>query len=391
MEFKMKKTKTMFPKFKKSLAVVVGLFSFSSGVQALQPYFSSSTLMTKAWGMQGPIGIDASAAWTQINGGNCSGSSALVAVVDTGIDMSHPDLKDSLWVNAKEFKGKPGVDDDNNGFVDDVHGWDFVTRSGKLVDYHGHGTHIAGIISATGKNANGFKGVCPRVKIMALRYYDEKASGVDNLRNTVAAIEYAVANGANILNYSGGGAEFSRQEFAALQKAEAKGILIVAAAGNEHANADQQLYFPAAYDLNNILSVTAIDPKGQILSSSNWGVKKVHVAAPGQGILSTLPGGNYGMMTGTSQATAFVSGIAALLKSKNKSLSVARLKEIIQNSAFKRPNLLGKVQTGASVNADAALRYLKNPKLYKLTSAPMRSGPSVVKKGTRSFSSLDSE
>lgn len=345
-----------------------------------------STTVSKSWGLNGPVGVDAPKAWTQIAGGDCSKSSVVVAVIDTGIDMNHPELKGSLWKNPKEISGKSGLDDDKNGFVDDLHGWDFVSKKGILVDQHGHGTHIAGIISATGQGDSGLKGVCPGAKIMSLRYYNERASGAENLKNTIAAIEYAVANGAHIINYSGGGAEFARAEFLALKQAEEKGILVVAAAGNERSNADVNYYFPAAYDLGNIISVTAIDSKGEVLPSSNWGLKKVHLAAPGQSILSTLPGGEYGLMTGTSQATAFVTGIAALLRTKNRSLSMRRLKEIIQLSALKRPSLIGKAQSGASANADAALKYLNNPNYLKTKSLLSQTSGSG-KKAARSYSS----
>ena len=298
----------------------------------------------------------------------CSKSEVVVAVIDTGIDMNHPALRNSLWTNKKELNGKEGVDNDGNGFVNDVHGWDFVRNTGKLIDAHGHGTHIAGIISGnTPTGGDDFRGVCPGVKIMALRYYDPNGSGEDNLKNTVRAIEYAVDNGATLINYSGGGAEYSGAEFAALKRAEKKGILVVAAAGNERSDADRNLYFPSAYNLTNIISVTAIDDKGQVLPSSNYGVKKVHVAAPGQSILSSLPNGGYGFMSGTSQATAFVSGIAALLFTENGKFSVDRVKSIVENSAQKYPQLAGKTKTGAKVSAYNAVQMARGRRVISST------------------------
>jgi subtilisin family serine protease len=308
----------------------------------------------QSWGHASKFGVDAVKAWSVLKN-KCQDSGVVVAVIDTGIDMNHPDLKGSLWVNPKESGGKPGFDDDGNGFIDDVSGWDFVTHTGRLVDTHGHGSHIAGIIGGKAGSAAGYNGICPGVKIMSLRYYNEKASGLENLKNTIRAIEYAVQNGADIINYSGGGAEFSSAEMMALKSAEEKGILVVAAAGNERSNADINLYFPAAYDLKNIISVTAINQSGQVLPSSNWGIRKVQVAAPGNSILSTLPGGSYGYMTGTSQATAFVSGVAAMMLSMNKHLTVAELKEKITSSAVKYAQLEGKTQYGAAVNALAAV------------------------------------
>ncbi len=200
---------------------------------------------------------------------------------------------------------------------------------------------------------------------MALRYYDPTASGEDNLKNTIKAINYAVDNNADIINYSGGGAEFSAGEYAALKRAESKGILIVAAAGNERSDADRNLYFPAAYTLSNIISVTAIDERGQVLPSSNWGVKKVHIAAPGQSILSTLPGHGYGFMTGTSQATAFVSGIAALIMSENHSMRMEKVKTLIEDFSSKISPTRWKTKTGAKANAFLALQMARGRKILR--------------------------
>ncbi|MBS1985229.1 MAG: S8 family serine peptidase [Bdellovibrionales bacterium] len=318
----------------------------------VNPWFSNSwaqqTMADRSWGLQAKSGIDAPHAWTQMKS-DCSKSGIVVAVIDTGIDMNHPALKSVLWNNPKVGR---------DGYSGDLHGWDFAKNSGNLVDNHGHGTHIAGIIAGRDVGVGGYKGVCPGVRIMALRYYDENASGVENLRNTVKAINYAVDHNADIINYSGGGAEFSEAEFKALKRAEAKGILVVAAAGNERSNADTNLYFPAAYPLNNIISVTAVDESGAVLSAANWGIKKVHVAAPGQSILSTLPNGGYGFMSGTSQATAFVSGIAAMLLSENHGLNFKQIKSIIESSVLKYPQLVGKAKTSGRVNAYNALKLL---------------------------------
>ena len=323
----------------------------------------AQSLSDKTWGLQAQAGVDAPGAWNLMKSkGDCSKSGVIVAVIDTGIDVDHPALKDVLWTNTKEANGKVGVDNDGDGYINDIHGWDFARNSGKLVDKHGHGTHIAGIIAASEKREGGLKGVCPGVRIMALRYYDENASGSDNLRNTIKAIEYAVAHGANIINYSGGGAERSNAEFQALKMAEARGILVVAAAGNERSNVEElgKAYFPASYELNNILAVTALDPSGNLLSSSNYGPHKVHVAAPGQSILSSTPNGGYGYMSGTSQATAFVSGVAAMLLSENSSLTVRQLKSFIEGSVMKSPKLLSKTISGGRVNAEEALVRMRS-------------------------------
>lgn len=262
----------------------------------------------------------------------CS-SDVVVAVVDTGIDYTHPDLKDNLWINKGEsgpWKPSPGmvdtgcrdkscngIDDDGNGFIDDVVGWDFVHEVPLPYDTHGHGSHIAGIISASAANGVGITGICPRVSIMALKYYDNSGIGYNNLQNTVRAIQYAVKMGAHIINYSGGGSDPAMNERIAVEEAEKHGILFVAAAGNDGHNNDLQPYYPASYGLSNIISVASITKANQLLPSSNFG-KTVHVAAPGFGILSALPGQRFGTMSGTSQATAFVTGAAALLASQWK-------------------------------------------------------------------------
>jgi thermitase len=318
---------------------------------------AQSEVVTQSWGMNARFGVNAVEAQKKVKLA-CQNSQVIVAIVDTGIDPSHPAIRNSLWTNTKELNGKTGTDDDGNGFVDDLHGFDFVTNKGILVDHHGHGSHIAGIISGNDQAPGGFKGVCPGIKIMPLRYYDEKGSGAANLKNTIRAIDYAVANGANIINYSGGGPERADLEYEALKRAQQKGILVVAAAGNERNNADKTFYYPAAYDLDNILAVTAIDAQGQILPSSNWGKNHVHVAAPGNAIISSIPNSNYGTLTGTSQATAFVSGVAAMLLTQNSKLSYTQLKNIIESSVVKKASLSAKTRSGGYVNAVAALAKL---------------------------------
>ncbi len=322
---------------------------------AMLPMIRVEAQTNVSWGYASQFGVEASKAQSLV-GNICETSKVTIAVIDTGVDSSHPDLKNSLWINEKEVKGKPGVDEDGNGYVDDVHGWDFVTKSGRIIDTHGHGTHVAGIAAAKGASKDSYLGICPGARIMSLRYYNEKASGSENLRNTILAIEYAVQNGAQIINYSGGGAQFSQPEFKALEDAAKKGVLVIAAAGNERSNADEKLYFPAAYPLDNILSVAAINQSGQIPSFSNWGRAKVHVVAPGASILSTVPGGGYGYMSGTSQATAFVSGIAAMLLAVNPKLSFSKLKEHIENSTRKLPQLVGKARSSGLVDAVSALK-----------------------------------
>lgn len=314
----------------------------------------------QAWGLKKS---DAARAWS-VSQGN---KSTIIAVIDTGIDEKHEDLKNNLWTNPGESgldaKGKDkasnGVDDDQNGFIDDVHGWNFVSGNNRLTDNHGHGTHIAGIIGAEAGNNKGIIGISPNVSLMVLKYFDPKVPNTDNLKNTIASIRYAVKMGAHIINYSGGGTDYSQDEFEAVEMAEKKGVLFVAAAGNERSNSDQHHYYPADYSLKNIISVTAIDPTTEVLSSSNYGILTVDIAAPGQNILSCLPQNSYGLMTGTSQATAFVTGAASLVMShKNQYFKAAEVKKYILATGDSSTSLMAKTKTSRQLNLFKALTIL---------------------------------
>lgn len=299
------------------------------------------------WGLGG---INAEGGWRLTEGSR----EVVVAVIDTGADVMHPDLRSNLWTNPGETgldemgrdRAKNGLDDDRNGFVDDVHGWNFVADSNDLNDKHGHGTHIAGIV----------KGVAPKVSVMVLKYFDPTSSGQQALASTVKAIRYAVKMKANVINYSGGGIQPSPVEEAAIKEAAAQGILVVAAAGNEHSNSDQRHYYPADYQLPNILSVTAIDSSRRVLPTSNYGERTVHLAAPGADILSALPGGAYGLMTGTSQATAFATGVAALLIAHNPEMrSPERIIAHLMRTGTPEPHLNGKTMARSVLNSYRAL------------------------------------
>jgi len=316
----------------------------------------------QAWGLKKS---DAARAWSVSKGSK----DVIVAVIDTGIDENHEDLKTNLWVNPGETgldsknhdKSNNQVDDDTNGFVDDVHGWNFVSNNNRLDDNHGHGTHIAGIIGAEAGNKKGISGIAPNVSIMVLKYFDPKVPNTDNLKNTVAAMQYAVKMGAHIINYSGGGTDYSQEEYEAVKLAENKGVLFVAAAGNERSNSDQHHYYPADYKLKNIISVTAIDPTTEVLPSSNYGTETVDIAAPGQNILSCLPHNSYGLMTGTSQATAFVTGAAVLVMAhKNQYFQAEEVKKYILATGDTSSSLVAKTRTSRQLNLFKSLTILSN-------------------------------
>ena len=271
----------------------------------------------------------------------------VVAVIDTGVSEGHRDLASTIWIDQDELKRH-----------NTVYGWNFVTDQPNPLDDHGHGTHVAGIIAADYDSKTGVSGVAPGVQIMSVKYYSDANPGSVNLRNTIKAINYAVDHGAQIINYSGGGPEFNEDEYLALKKAEYKGVLVVAAAGNEHQNVDlvENYYYPSAYRLSNIISVAAIDINNNLLPSSNYGKTKVDIAAPGENIYSTLPGQRFGYMSGTSMAAPFVTGVAALLKSCNPRLSPTQIKSIILESVYKIPQMSDRVATGGRVDAYRALK-----------------------------------
>jgi len=233
----------------------------------------------------------------------------IIAVIDTGVDLSHPCLESALWTNPGESgldkngknRATNGVDDDNNGFIDDVHGWNFAEDNSSLLDQHGHGTHIAGIIACPMT-----EGPRPEVQMMILKYFSVQASAPENLRHSIQALRYAIQMRARMINYSSGGTGFNAEEFKTLQLAEKNEILVIAAAGNEHRNTDQIPYYPASYALSNVLSVTSISSQKTLSPFSNFGPHSVHLAALGEDIISLLPEKRFGTLSGTSQATARV-------------------------------------------------------------------------------------
>lgn len=276
----------------------------------------------------------------------------IIAVVDTGADIKHEEIKKFIWVNPGEVgtdvfghdKGTNNIDDDGNGFVDDIHGWNFVDDNNDVSDLHGHGTHITGVIKKEVQRHNTGSTSFPPARFMILKYYNAAADDDENVMNTVKAINYAVKMGAQIINYSGGGSLPNKLEMQAIREAGKKDILLIAAAGNNNSNTDIRKYYPANYPLNNIISVAATDELGELVSFSNYGVKSIDIAAPGKLIYSSLPKNSYGFMSGTSQATALVSGaVAALLKDMPIVRKKLILNKLLAQSKF-NPSLKGKLK-----------------------------------------------
>ena len=295
--------------------------------------------------------IDAPEAWDIQQGSN----TVIIASIDTGVDYNHADLKNNIWTNPGEIPNN-GIDDDRNGYVDDVHGWDFANNDNNPMDDNRHGTHVAGIMAAEGNNGIGGTGVAWRARIMPLKFLSSTGSG--SSANAIKAIQYAVANGAKISNNSWGGGGFSQALSDAIGAANVAGHLFVAAAGNAGTNNDTAPSYPASYNQPNIISVASTTSADALSSFSNFGVRTVHVAAPGSSIYSTVLNNGYGILSGTSMASPVVTGIAALLLAQNPSLTVQQLKTAITSTVDKIPALSTRVSSGGRVNALRALQSL---------------------------------
>lgn len=342
------------------------LFSLDSYSQTIN---TQDLFLKENWGIKK---IEADKSWNISQ----SNKKIIVAIIDTGVDMNHPALKDNIWINPKEIPNN-GIDDDGNGFIDDVNGWNFVAENNRPFDSHGHGTHIAGIV----------KSVAPQVSIMVLKYFDSKSVSDKNLSNTVRAINYAIQNGAQIINYSGGGFGKNPSEEAAIKRAKDKNILFVAAAGNESVDSDKDHFYPADYDLGNIISVASLTQDSSLVGSSNFGVQTVDIAAPGKEIFSTLPGGRYGHMTGTSQATAFVTGaLAILLDTYSDIKSPEKVIEYLVKTGDIERNLDGKTKYRTKLNSYRALAMKdRDPNAQQINSEIFSSDTAVLESNLNSL------
>ncbi len=318
------------------------------------------------WGLRntgqsgGTAGVDVNAvpAWSITTGS----SNVVVAVIDSGVRYTHQDLAANMWVNTGEIPGN-GIDDDGNGYIDDVHGINAITGSGNPMDDNDHGTHVAGTIAATANNSGGHVGVAYGVRIMALKFLGADGSGT--LSDAIECIEYATAHGAKITNNSWGGGGFSQALFNAIQTANQAGSLFVAAAGNESNNSDSNPSYPASYNLPNVISVAAIDRNGQLANFSNFGATSVDLAAPGVSIYSCTATSNssYSSFNGTSMASPHVAGVAALLLSQFPAATIQELRSRLLSTTVPMASLAGKMVTGGRVNAQAALAVSANGQL----------------------------
>jgi len=299
------------------------------------------------WGMEN---ARAPQAWDT----RTDGSGVVVAVIDTGVAWDHPDLQNQIWINPGEGPNVDGIDNDGNGIVDDIVGFDYYDYDIYPYDEQGHGTHCAGTIGAEGNNGFGVAGVSWNAQIMIMRFLGPDGGGQTS--DAIYCIQYAAFMGAKISNNSWGGGGFSQALEDALAYARSQGHLAICAAGNESNNNDQNPSFPASIGLDNVLSVAAIDLNDNIADFSNFGRTSVDIAAPGVDILSTIPGG-FDFLSGTSMATPHVSGLAALVWSHHPDWTYTQVRNAILNTARPIAALNGLCATGGTIDAAAALDY----------------------------------
>ncbi len=303
--------------------------------------------------------IEAPEAWNQ----NIKGEGVIVAVIDSGVDISHPQLVNQIAINEKEVVND--IDDDKNGLIDDVKGWDFFANVGTVSDGTGHGTHVAGVVVAE-HEAGSVLGIAPKAKLLPLDFMDD--SGAGSIAGAVAALDYAARRGARVINASWGGGECSQTLRETMESLEKKGVLIVVAAGNSGTNLDREPEYPAAFNMPGQLTVAAASTRDILAGFSNYSYSLVHLAAPGVDIVSTLPGNKIAAMKGTSMATPFVSAAAALLFGFRPNATVEEVRLAITRGVDRDPSSNGgiyPVSTGGRLNVRKALE-----ELARLVSAP---------------------
>lgn len=341
--------------------------------------FDTDSGLNQQWAINGTntYGIETEKAWEL-----SQGQDVLVAVIDTGVDISHRDLEQNIYTNPNETVN--GLDSDNNGYKDDLHGWNFTTYQNSVnngdnsvydnAESDKHGTHIAGIIAAASNNYDG-KGVAPQAKILPVKILSDNEGTVFT---AIKGIEYAEMMGAKIANCSWGSEHYSQFLYDTIAKSD---MLFVCAAGNDGYDTEKTPTYPAAYDLDNIISVAATDNQGQLASFSNYG-KSVDIAAPGKDIYSTLPDNGFGALDGTSMAAPFVSGCAALLLGVSENITAKEIKDRILLTANRQTSLDGKVETGGIVSATGIMMTTVSPGNFTVG----RSGQRIVEANNEIYS-----
>src|SRR6266850_512704 len=323
--------------------------------------------------------IKAEAAWEITTGSR----SVLVGVIDSGVDYRHPDLAANVWTNPGEIPGNL-IDDDHNGFVDDVHGWDFANDDNDPFDDYLHGTHVSGTIGAVGDNRYGVTGVNWQVSLVPVKFTDSKGNGP--ISSAIAAIEYATSLHVNLMNNSWGGDAFSQALLDAVNEAADANILFVASAGNDHLDDDLVPHYPASFDAPNVVAVGATTGADRLASFSGFGRKSVDLGAPGFQILSTIPTQGFQTFNGTSMATPHVTGVAALMLAAHPGLSAVDLKQALLDTIDPLPALAAITVSGGRLNAARALAALDaGPPVADLTPDSIRAALPSAGAGSRTL------
>ncbi len=366
-------------KGKKVNAALIAQLAADPAVEFVEPNWTYRTQLANPndpginllWGMQGattspasPYGSGALAAW---NAGALCSSKVHVGIIDEGVMTTHGDLRANIWINPGEGTRADRKDNDRNGFVDDIHGWDFAANNASVYDgpSDDHGTHVAGTIAAAANNGVGVFGVCPTAKLITAKFLGVNGG---TTASAVKAINYLtqlkLTKKIHLVatNNSWGGGGYSQALYDAIKAAGDADILFVAAAGNSGVNIDSTPSYPASYNLPNVISVGAIDQNGRRAGFSNYGVNNVHIAAPGVDIVSTVPtstgGAGYAYMNGTSMAAPHVTGAAALYASLNPCATSVQIREALLRLAVQDPQLTGAVQLNRRLDASKIRREL---------------------------------
>ncbi len=345
---------------------------------------------SQQWEFEGTgVNIGIEEAWDHL-----TQSEIIVAIIDSGADLNHEDLSENLWTNPDEIPGN-GQDDDHNGYVDDLHGYNFFNHASAPQDDYGHGSQVTGVIGAVGNNARGITGTAWRSRLMILKVLDSE--GNSNVSQAVEAIQYAMEKRAKIINMSwgyspeGGAPSGILQD--AINAAEAAGILVVASAGNHSPGLSndtdpRQANYPSSYPAPNIIAVAATDTRDTLANFSDYGPNTVDIGAPGVDIFSTLPGNRYGFFTGSSAAAPHVTGAAALLWALNPNLRYDQIKQLLLQSVDPIPSLQGKILSGGRVNLISAMKGSPALGGHVLDNPPLlpQSDPEIPSEGGCSLS-----
>jgi subtilisin family serine protease len=334
---------------------------------------ATDPMLADQWALADPAMIGAQEAWTQSNG-----AGVLVAVLDTGVQVDHPDLAANIWTNPGEIAGN-GRDDDNDGVVDDVHGANMFDGSNNVDDDNGHGTHVAGIVAALHGNGIGGSGIAPGATILPVKVLDANMAGTTD--TLALGIRYAVDRGAKILNVSVNADSPTNTVAAAVRYAGAHGAIVVASAGNNSRNIDSVPSYPASLADPAVFTVAAEDEDGLLWQGSNTGVTSVDLAAPGAHIASTARGSTYQSRTGTSAAAPFVAGSLALLSAARPDLPMSALRDAI-TATTKRSSLLSSLLVSGRLDVGAAMHRVLDGHGWRTTTAaaetaPAGTGPSL--------------